>query len=144
MSKCHKLNVVLKIIILTFIMISVLFVNKANANQIASIIIDVFIEDDGDTLFTETWDAELLSGTEGFRPYTNLGKSEISNFSVSDSNGNVYTEAKPWNVSGTFADKAYKYGINPISDGVELCWGISKYGLKIGVISAILSPLFRR
>lgn len=128
MSKCHKLNVVLKIIILTFIMISVLFVNKANANQIASIIIDVFIEDDGDALFTETWDAELLSGTEGFRPYTNLGKSEISNFSVSDSNGNVYTEAKPWNVSGTFADKAYKYGINPISDGVELCWGISKYG----------------
>ena len=51
MSKCHKLNVVLKIIILTFIMISVLFVNKANANQIASIIIDVFIEDDGTNLY---------------------------------------------------------------------------------------------
>ena len=65
---------------------------------------------------------------------------EISNFSVSDSNGNVYTESKPWNVGGTFADKAYKYGINPISDGVELCWGISKYGNNQYIFRLALLP----
>ena len=33
-----------------------------------------------------------------------------------------------WKTSGTLSDKAYKCGINKISNGVELCWGISKYG----------------
>ena len=34
-----------------------------------------------------------------------------------------------WNTSGSLSSKANKCGINEISDGVELCWGISSYGV---------------
>ena len=39
-----------------------------------------------------------------------------------------YTTLNSWNTSGSLSSKAYKCGINKISNGVELCWGISNYG----------------
>lgn len=128
MKENLNVSILKRVVILTFIMINFLFIGKVNANQINSIMMDVFIEDDGDAVVTENWEANLVSGTEGYRPYSKLENMNIINFSVSDLNGKLYTEQTPWNINGTFDDKAYKYGINSIYDGVELCWGISEYG----------------
>ena len=101
---------------------------QVNANTIKDIYMDVFIDKNGNALITETWNANLTEGTEGYRPYTDLGISEIKDFSVSDENGYLFDTLPTWNTSASFNSKAYKCGFNHIYNGVELCWGISNYG----------------
>ena len=43
-------------------------------------------------------------------------------------NGRYYTFSNNWNTDLSLSDKAYQNGFNYINDGVELCFGISKYG----------------
>ena len=101
--------------------------NCAKANTINKISMDIFIDDNGDAQVTEIWNCKTNQGTEVYHPYHNIGNSKISNLSVSE-NGQSYTTLSYWNTSGTLDSKAYKCGINTISNGVELCWGISTYG----------------
>ena len=116
-------------IMLLFLVILALFSLKANvqANSIQKISMDIFIEDNGDAKITESWECYTNEGTEVYHPYYNLGNSEIKDLSVSEGN-KKYTTLSRWNTSGTLSSKANKCGINEISDGVELCWGISSYG----------------
>lgn len=100
---------------------------KVEANSINSISMDIAIDDNGNASVTEIWKCKTSQGTEVYHPYYNLGNSEISNLTVSE-NGTKYTTLSTWNTSGTLSDKAYKCGINRLSNGVELCWGISTYG----------------
>lgn len=97
------------------------------ANTIKKISMDIYIEENGDAKITETWTCNTSSGTEVYHPYYNLGNSEIKNLSVSEGT-KKYTTLSKWNTSGTLSSKAEKCGINKISNGVELCWGISSYG----------------
>lgn len=97
------------------------------ANSISSISMDIYINSNGDASVTEVWNCYTSEGTEVYHPYYNLGNSEIRNLSVSEGN-RIYTTLSSWNTSGTLSSKAYKCGINTISNGVELCWGISQYG----------------
>lgn len=99
----------------------------AKANSIDKIDMDIYLDKEGTAHVTEVWSANLSEGTEGYKPYYNLGNAKITNFKVSDNN-KTYTFNSKWNTSSSFSDKAYKNGINYISDGVELCWGISSYG----------------
>ena len=101
---------------------------NVNADSIKNIEMDVYIDDDGNAKITEVWEASLSQGTEGYRPYTKLGNSAISNFRVSDDTGRTYETLSSWNVNASFNNKAYKSGLHYISNGVELCWGISSYG----------------
>ena len=101
--------------------------NCVKANTINKISMDIFVDDNGNAQVTEVWNCKTNQGTEVYHPYHNIGSSKISNLSVSE-NGQNYTTLSSWNTSGTLDSKAYKCGINTISDGVELCWGISKYG----------------
>ncbi len=101
--------------------------NSVKANTINKISMDIFVDNNGNAQVTEVWNCRTNQGTEVYHPYYNLGSSKISNLSVSE-NGQSYTTLSYWNTSGTLDSKAYKCGINTISDGVELCWGISKYG----------------
>ena len=101
--------------------------NDVKANSIDSINMDIFIDDYGNALVTETWSAYLNTGTEGYKPYYNLGNSSITNFKVSDGS-TQFNYLDNWNTSASFEDKKYKNGINVVDDGVELCWGISNYG----------------
>ena len=113
------------VFIFAFILFS--FGNMVEANTIQSISMDIFVNDNGDAYVTETWKCNVTQGTEVYHPYYNLGNSEIKDLTVTD--GNIqYTTLSRWNTSGTLASKANKCGINKISNGVELCWGISKYG----------------
>ena len=104
-----------------------LFIPCAKANSISSITMDIYIDNNGDAHVTEVWDAKLSSGTEGYKPYYNLGDSEINNYKVS-MDGIDFENKKYWNTKSYFDSKAYKYGINKISNGLELCFGISEYG----------------
>lgn len=101
--------------------------NVSNANTINKISMDIFIDDFGNAQVTEVWNCKTNQGTEVYHPYYNLGNSEIKNLSVFD-NGVEYTTLPSWKTSGSLESKANKCGINEISNGVELCWGISKYG----------------
>ena len=97
------------------------------ANSIQKISMDIYIKENGDAQVTETWKCNVTQGTEVYHPYYNLGNSEIKNLSVTDGS-TKYTTLSKWNTSGTLSSKANKCGINKISNGVELCWGISSYG----------------
>ena len=99
---------------------------NVEANSIDKISMDIYIDSFGNASITEIWNCYSNQGTEVYHPYYNLGKSEISNLSVSESN-TPYTKLSSWDTSGSLSDKAYKCGINKISNGVELCWGISSY-----------------
>lgn len=101
--------------------------NKVEANSIQSIAMDIFVDDNGDATVTETWRCNVNQGTEVYHPYYNLGNSVIKDLSVMDGN-TEYEQLEYWNTSGTLESKANKSGINQLSDGVELCWGISEYG----------------
>lgn len=118
---------ILRIILVLFLIsISFIFINETHANSINSINMDIYIDSDGDAHITETWNCNASQGTEVYHPYYNLGNSKITNLSVKEGN-KTYTTLNNWNTSASFDNKAYKCGINNISDGVELCWGIGSY-----------------
>ena len=104
------------------------FVTSASAsNSISKINMDIYLDSSGNAHVEETWYATLSNGTEGYKPYYNLGESTIQNFKVL-MDGEPFTYQSLWNTDDNFDSKAYKNGINYISNGVELCWGISDYG----------------
>ena len=103
------------------------FTKTVQANSIEKISMDIYIDKDGDASVTEVWNCQASNGTEVYHPYYNLGKSKITNLTVSDS-GVDYQTLSSWSTSGSLQSKAQKCGINKVSNGVELCWGISSYG----------------
>lgn len=104
-----------------------LFISSAKANSISSINMDIYVDNNGTAHVKEVWNATLDEGTEGYKPYYNLGNSEIKNFKVS-LNGQSFNYLDDWDVDESFSYKAYKNGMNYVNDGVELCFGISRYG----------------
>lgn len=105
----------------------ILISKNVEANSIKSIDIDIYVDEYGNAEVTEVWNCTTSSGTEVYHPYYNLGKSEISDLTVSEGE-TQYETIDSWKTSGTLSKKAYKCGIHKLSDGLELCWGISKYG----------------
>ena len=118
----------LKIFIpILFGLLILLFSNKVEANSINKISMDIYIDSNGTAQVTEIWNCYANNGTEIYHPYYNLGTSEIYDLKVYEGS-KQYTTLSSWNTSGSLSSKAYKCGINNISNGVELCWGISDYG----------------
>lgn len=121
----------LKILLLLFFSFILFTCYKhVDANSINKLSMDIFIDDNGNATVTEVWDCNVTEGTETYHPYYNLGNSKITNLTVKDESS-TYTTLDFWNTSGNLASKANKCGINKVSDGVELCWGISSYGSHI-------------
>jgi len=56
--------------------------NFVKANSISDISMDIYIDKNGDAHVTEKWTATLSQGTEGYKPYYNLGNSEIKFYCV--------------------------------------------------------------
>ena len=122
------------ILFFTFVFLFFIFIGSVNANTLNSITMDVFVDDNGDANVTEIWDYTVNSGTENYHSFKRIGNSEFTNLSVSDENTD-YTFLSSWNINASFEDKAYKCGINEVSDGIEICWGISSYGRHTYTIS---------
>ena len=118
----------LKIALIIIFFVAVINIKtEVQANSINSINMDIFIDNYGNANVTEVWKCNVSQGTESYHPYYNLGNSTITNLTVSDTT-RVYTTLASWNTSGSLSSKAYKCGINKISNGVEICWGLSNYG----------------
>ena len=113
--------------VISFTLLMFVFPLIVKANSISSIDMDIYLDDNGTAHVTETWRANLNQGTEGYKPYYNIGNAKITNFKVSE-NGQTYTYNDYWNTNASFSEKAYKNGINYLYNGLELCWGISEYG----------------
>ena len=116
----------------TFLLTLLFFValalfSNVKANSIKSISMTIYVDNSGTAHVTETWKCSASKGTEVYHPYYNLGNSKIQNLVVSDET-QTYDTLSSWKTSGSLSSKAYKCGINKVSNGVELCWGISKYG----------------
>ena len=60
------------------------FVTSVKAdNSISRINMDIYLDSSGNAHVEETWYATLENGTEGYKPYYNLGESTIQDFKVS-------------------------------------------------------------
>lgn len=116
-----------KIIFFVLLLSFFILIGNVEANSFNSINMDIYIDKNGNAHVTETWDYTADSGTENYHSYKNIGHSEFTNFTVKEGDI-VYTTLSSWNVDASFNDKSYKCGINYISNGVELCFGISSYG----------------
>lgn len=128
-----------KIFIFILVVVFALFLKiDVFANSINSIKMDIYIDNYGNAHVTEVWDAYSNKGTEFYRTYTDLDGVYISDFTVRD-NTTHYETLSFWNLTASFNSKAYKAGINRISDGVELCFGISKYGSNTYTLSYIIN-----
>lgn len=133
------MNKYLKIFFLTiFSFLLLTLFNTSEANSINNISMDIFVDNDGNASITEIWKCNTDQGTEVYHPYYNLGNSKITDLSVTENN-TIYTTLSSWKTSGTLSDKAYKCGINKISNGLELCWGISNYGSHTYIVKYNIS-----
>ena len=72
----------------------------------------IYITKDGTAQVTETWDVKGEDGTEWYIPLTNLGESEISNFTVQMDNKPL--KFKNWDIDESLNEKAGYYGYNYI------------------------------
>lgn len=122
-----KIKSYILILILSFLISPIITFASGNIENIK---INISILKNGDALITEYWTATLNEGTEIYKPYFNLGNSEIKNFTVKEENV-VYEYLDRWDSNKSFNEKKYKNGINYVANGLELCWGMSSYGKHI-------------
>ena len=98
-----------------------LFPISVFADNIYKIDMHINITKDGSANITETWNVKADSGTEWYKQLYNLGNQELSNFKVSmDNEPLIYKE---WNINESLSEKSGYYGINYVSEGLELCFG---------------------
>ena len=107
---------------LIFILI-ILFPISVFADDIYKIDMHIYLNKDGSANITEVWDVSADSGTEWYKQLYNLGNQELSNFKVSMDNEPL--TYKDWNVNESLSEKSGYYGINYVSEGLELCFGKS-------------------
>ena len=115
----------MKKVFIFVLMLLIMPINVSASNKIYSIDIDVNINEDGSANITEVWDVDGSDGTEWYKVIKNLGNMDLFNFRVS-MDGNMLTY-KDWNVNESLYEKKGYYGINRISDGLELCFGKYDY-----------------
>lgn len=99
-----------------------------NNMETNSLDILVTLYQDGSAKISEKWNVNINSGTEWYLVQQNLGDIEISDFSVTDETGKMYTYIGSWDIDASISEKAQKCGIVKTSKGYELCWGIGNYG----------------
>ena len=121
-----------------FTLVLFLIPNIILANEIFNIDMNIYVDNTGTAHVTEVWKTKLNEGTEGYKPYYNLGTSQISNFKVK-LNDKEYTFNNYYNINDSFNEKKYHNGFNYIDNGVELCFGISEYGNNTYTLSYDIS-----
>ena len=104
-----------------------------DASSISNIDLDIYVDKFGNAQVTETWDAYVNEGTEGYHPYYNLGNSTITDLQVT-MDGKPFTTINNWDIQASLNEKAYRAGIYYTGNEVDLCFGISNYGNHTYVI----------
>ena len=110
-----------------------------DASSISMIDMDIYVDKNGVATVTETWNANVTEGTEGWHPYYNIGSSEIFDVKAK-MDGREFTTVESWNENSSLSDKAFKAGLYyPESNEVDIVFGISSYGTHEYVIQYKIS-----
>lgn len=120
------MSTIRKLFILLFLCFIGSIEANASSNSINSIDISIQLDEKGTAYVQELWNMNVREGTEVYKVMSNMGNSEIKNFKVREES-KIY-HSIPWNTKASFEEKKYKSGIHNISNGYELCWGMSQYG----------------
>lgn len=126
--------------LLLFLSLLVLLSLTAFANNVSDIDISVSVDKKGNARVTQVWQGEFDEGTENYIVIGNLDGIEISDFAVSDENGE-YTYLDSWNINSSREKKKAKCGIVENNGSYELCWGIGDYGRRRYTLSYTLNGL---
>ena len=106
-----------------------LFTKVVYATDIKNINMDIYVDNNGDAHIKEVWNIDVTNGTEVYKPYFNLGESKIINYEAK-MNNIPFTTLNNWNIDASFTDKSSKAGLHKTENGIELCMGVTKYGLN--------------
>lgn len=134
--KLKKIFLVLLITIVTLMPIPVF----ASGNDLQSIDMDIYINQDGSALIKETWQMETKEGTENYKEFNNLYGATISDLSVTDETGKTYQYINDWDIDASRQEKKDKCGIIEKNDGYELCYGIGDYGQRTYTMTYKITP----
>jgi len=115
----------------------------AAQNQVHDVDISVVLATDGSAQVREVWDMTLSRGTEVYLGRENLGDIEILNLTVSDETGETYVTDRSWDTDRSFERKKGHCGLNSISGGYEICWGIGEYGHRTYTVDYTLTNLVK-
>ena len=109
--------------IMLFLFMMLVPILGVKADTIKKIDMRINILEDGSAEIKEVWNVKASSGSEWYKQMYNLGGMELSNYKVlMDGKELTY---KTWNVNENLSQKAGYYGINYVSEGIELCFGKS-------------------
>jgi len=104
-------------------------VDQEPKNSIERIDVTAFLNKDGSANMTEVWKANMVTGSEITRIYTDFSSYKISNLSVEDkTTGRKYTYVENWNNVEGKENRDDKCGIVDLESIVNICWGIGEYG----------------
>jgi len=134
----------LRSLILTATLVLAASVQFASAqNKVHDVDITVTLDTDGSAKVREVWDMTLSRGTEVYLGRENLGDIRILDLTVCDETGITYETDRSWNTDRSFEKKAGHCGLNSISDGYEICWGIGEYGHRTYTVDYTLTNLVK-
>ena len=112
-------------------------------NQVHDVEITVTLANDGSARIREVWDMDLVRGTEVYLGRENLGDIKILDLTVSDETGETYQTDRSWDTDRSFEKKKGHCGLNSISNGYEICWGIGEYGHRTYTVDYTLTNLVK-
>ena len=125
--------------IILFFLLLFSFILSVDASSISNIDMDIYVDNNGVATITETWNANVTEGTEGWHPYYNIGMSEIYDVNVK-MDGKSFSTVSEWDEHASMDDKAYKAGLYyPDSNETDIVFGISSYGVHKYVIQYKIS-----
>ena len=112
-----------------FLVVFLFCAASLHAQEIRSIDIDVYINDQGDAYVEQRWDVTVVRGTEWYIPIGNLNGSSIRRLRVEENGEQFIDEGRSWDTERSLLQKAGRSGIiDKGKDGVELCWGQGSMG----------------
>lgn len=115
-----------------------------SAQAIRNIDETVVLRKDGSARITQVWDVTVVSGTEFYLPFDNLGPMEIDDLTVSENGEEFYAEGDGWDTDRSREQKRGRCGIVRKRGGVELCWGQGDYGDHVWTVSYTVKGLVMR
>ena len=99
------------------------------AQEIRSVDIDVYLNEEGDAYIQQRWDVTVVRGTEWYIPIENLNGSEVLGLEVEENGVAFESDGRNWDSSRSLEQKAGRCGIiDKGRKGVELCWGQGSLG----------------
>ena len=99
---------------------------SVKADTIYKVDMNININEDGSANVQEIWDVKASGGSEWYKSMLNMDGIELTDFKVSMDNQEL--TYKTWNPNESLSAKKGYYGINYVSNGLELCFG--KYDFK--------------